>query len=116
WRGVEADLAKEQMILEACRVSAEDCPSNAAQFLRLIKAIKSKSGRAQLEEANRGVNMAIRYVSDLAQWGEIDRWSAPLTTFGSAKGDCEDYAIAKYVALREAGYPKDQLRLLLVRD
>jgi predicted transglutaminase-like cysteine proteinase len=69
-----------------------------------------------LDEANRAVNMAIRYVSDYAQHGEADRWSAPLATFATAKGDCEDYAIAKYVALREAGFPHEQLRLVLVRD
>jgi len=116
WRGVEADMAKEQTVLDRCREDAESCPSYAAQFLRLIDAVKSKSGRARLEEANRAVNTAIRYVSDFAQFGEADRWSAPLATFATAKGDCEDYAIAKYVALREAGFPREELRLVLVRD
>ncbi len=116
WRGLEADMAKDEIVLDRCRSGAEGCPSHAAQFLRLIDAVKSKSGRAQLEEANQGVNMAIRYVSDLAQFGELDRWSAPLDSFATAKGDCEDYAIAKYVALREAGFPENELRLLLVRD
>jgi predicted transglutaminase-like cysteine proteinase len=116
WEGVEADIAREKLVLDRCRDDAETCPSYAAQFLRLINAVKSKSGRAQLEEANQGVNAAIHYVSDLAQFGELDRWSAPLATFMSAKGDCEDYAIAKYVALREAGSPEGELRLLLGRD
>jgi predicted transglutaminase-like cysteine proteinase len=116
WRGVEADMAKEQTVLDRCREDAESCPSYAAQFLRLIDAVKSKSGRARLDEANRAVNAAIRYVSDYAQFGEADRWSAPLATFATAKGDCEDYAIAKYVALREAGFPQEELRLVLVRD
>jgi predicted transglutaminase-like cysteine proteinase len=116
WRGVEADIAKEQTVLDRCRADAESCPSYAAQFLRLIEAVKSKSGRARLDEANRAVNAAIRYVSDLSQHGELDRWSAPLATFATAKGDCEDYAIAKYVALREAGFPQEDLRVVLVRD
>ena len=116
WEGVEADMAREKLVLEACRDNAETCPSYAAQFLRLIKAVKSKSGRAQLEEANLGVNAAIHYVSDLAQFGELDRWSTPLASFATTKGDCEDYAIAKYVALREAGFPQGELRLLLGRD
>jgi predicted transglutaminase-like cysteine proteinase len=116
WRGIEADLVREQAVLDKCRSDAESCPSHAAQFLRLIGAVKSKSGRARLEEANRAVNTAIRYVSDMIQHGEADRWSAPLATFATAKGDCEDYAIAKYVALREAGFPQDELRLVLVRD
>ena len=116
WRGVEADMAKEQAVLDRCRADAKSCPAYAAQFLRLIDAVKSKSGRARLEEANRAVNAAIRYVSDYAQFGEADRWSAPLATFATAKGDCEDYAIAKYAALREAGFPEGELRVVLVRD
>ena len=116
WRGIEADIAKEHTILEHCRTNPEGCPSNAAQFLRLISAVKAKSGRGQLDEANRAVNMAVRYVSDFAQHGEADRWSAPLATIATAKGDCEDYAIAKYVALTEAGFPRGDLQLVLVRD
>jgi predicted transglutaminase-like cysteine proteinase len=116
WRGVEADITKEKEILARCETDMENCPSHAAQFTRLIKAIKSRSGREQLDEANRGVNTAIHYVSDTALHGEVDRWSAPLATFAAARGDCEDYAIAKYVALREAGFPVDDMRLVLVRD
>jgi predicted transglutaminase-like cysteine proteinase len=116
WRGLQSDIIKEEKVLERCRADAGDCPSYAAQFLRLINAIKSKSGRSQLEEANRGVNAAIRFVSDYAQYGEADRWSAPLATFATAKGDCEDYAFAKYVALRAAGFPSDDLRVIMGRD
>jgi predicted transglutaminase-like cysteine proteinase len=116
WRGIESDITKEQAVLDRCRTDAGSCPSYAAQFLRLINAVKAQSGRGQLEEANRAVNVAIRYVSDFAQHGEADRWSAPLASFATGKGDCEDYAIAKYVALTEAGFPHEELRLVLVRD
>jgi predicted transglutaminase-like cysteine proteinase len=116
WRGVEAAIATEQTVLDRCRADARDCPSYAAQFLRLINAVSAKSGREKLEEANRAVNQAIRYVSDYAQHGEADRWSTPLATFATAKGDCEDYAIAKYVALTAAGFSRDDLQLVLVRD
>ena len=43
-----------------------------------------------------------------------DIWASPLMTFGSGAGDCEDYAIAKYVALREAGMASADLRLVVV--
>src|SRR3954451_24022444 len=36
WRGVEADISREETILQGCREHAEGCPSYAAQFLRLI--------------------------------------------------------------------------------
>jgi predicted transglutaminase-like cysteine proteinase len=116
WRGIESDLTKERAVLDRCRESAEGCPSNAAQFLRLIKVVKAKSGRDQLDEVNRAVNVAIRYVSDYAQHGEADRWSTPLASFATGKGDCEDYAVAKYVALTEAGFSREDLQLVLVRD
>jgi len=116
WRGVESDIIKDKLILDRCWAHTETCPSDAMQFLLLINAVTSKSGRAQLDEANRAVNAAIRYVTDLVQYGEADRWSAPFETFATGKGDCEDYAIAKYVALQESGFPPDDLRLVLVRD
>lgn len=116
WRSVESDLAKEHSVLERCHSNIDACPPHAAQFLRLIRAVGAKSGRDRLDEANRAVNQAIRYTTDFAQHGEADRWSAPLATFATGKGDCEDYAIAKYVALSEAGFPRDDLRLVLVRD
>jgi predicted transglutaminase-like cysteine proteinase len=116
WTGVEADIAQEQVILDQCRLDLASCPAHAMRFLQLIDGVTSRTGRAQLNEANRAVNAAILYVSDLVQHGEADRWSAPLATFATAKGDCEDYAIAKYVALRESGFPRDDMRLVLVRD
>lgn len=116
WRGIEAAMVRERAVLEQCRTDAAACPPNAAQFLRLINTVKSKAGRTRLEEANRSVNMAIRYVNDYAQHGEADRWTAPLDTFATARGDCEDYAIAKYMALTEAGISRDELQIVLVRD
>jgi predicted transglutaminase-like cysteine proteinase len=116
WRGIEAGMAQEQAVLDHCRADAGDCPAHVAQFLRLVNAVGAKSGRDKLDEANRGINAAIRYASDLSQHGEPDRWSTPLATFASAKGDCEDYAIAKYVALSAAGFPRNDLQLVLVRD
>jgi predicted transglutaminase-like cysteine proteinase len=50
----------------------------------------------------------------LVQHGVPDLWSSPLVTFTSGQGDCEDYAIAKLVALRELGFADDDLRLLVV--
>ena len=39
-----------------------------------------------------------------------------LQTLASEAGDCEDYAIVKYVALRELGILPDDLRLIIVQD
>ena len=85
-----------------------------------MKEAREHEGRVRLNFVNQRVNNAIRYTSDMTQWGTPDEWSAPLAagkgSFDTGLGDCEDYAIAKYVALRAAGVPAKQLRVLLVRD
>jgi predicted transglutaminase-like cysteine proteinase len=115
WRDLEADLRNEAEILDYCR-DHDLCPPAVQKLLEIIAEGRARSGRARIGVINRAVNMAIRPTSDFAQWGVPDHWSAPLETFATARGDCEDYAIAKYVALREAGIAEDDIRLLVVRD
>ena len=116
WNGVEADIRTENDILERCRASAEQCPAAARSFLAIVAQGRARTGRARIGIINRAINLAIRPMSDLAQWGVIDRWSAPLDTLTTGLGDCEDYAIAKYMALTEAGVAADDVRLVIVRD
>ena len=68
----------------------------------------------QLIQVNRHVNET-RYIQDVANWGESDRWAAPAEFFARG-GDCEDYAIAKYFALRELGVPSERLRIVVLHD
>ena len=117
WRGVEAQIREDAKVMLQCRVAPERCPSPAARrFNMIVQESSGRNGRAKIEVVNRAINAAIKYTSDLAQHGVPDQWSAPLASLASGRGDCEDYAIAKYVALREAGVAVRDLRLLLVRD
>jgi predicted transglutaminase-like cysteine proteinase len=116
WKGVEADIQAENDILSRCRASEELCPAAARKFLAIIAQGRAQTGRARIGIINRAINLAIRPMSDLDQWGVIDRWSAPLETFTTGLGDCEDYAIAKYVALTQAGVAAEDVRLVVVRD
>jgi predicted transglutaminase-like cysteine proteinase len=116
WNDLVADVHNEGEILARCRTDAAHCPPAAKKFLDVIADGRAHDGRARIGVINRDINMAIRPTSDLAQWGVADRWSAPLATLASGRGDCEDYAIAKYVALREAGLPESDVRLVIVRD
>jgi predicted transglutaminase-like cysteine proteinase len=50
--------------------------------------------------------------SDMNIWGVEDYWATPLETMGMGKGDCNDWAIAKYYSLRIAGIDDDSLRLI----
>ncbi len=116
WRAVEQDIAKDTASLAACPDDASKCDEATQRFGNMIGDVRGRTGRARIEAANRLVNGAIRYTSDLVQHGVLDQWSAPLATLASGRGDCEDYAIAKYVLLRESGVPQGDLRILLGRD
>jgi predicted transglutaminase-like cysteine proteinase len=117
WKGVEHKLEDEMVQLALCDGDRERCVSPAAlQFLAIVDTARAREGRARFGEINRAINLAIRPMSDLAQYGSIDVWSSPLATFASGAGDCEDYAIAKFVALRMAGIAAADLRLVILRD
>ncbi|MDP2560339.1 transglutaminase-like cysteine peptidase [Psychrobium sp. 1_MG-2023] len=44
-------------------------------------------------------NKEIAYQDDLPLWGKKGYWASPFETIGRSKGDCEDYAIAKFSRL-----------------
>lgn len=116
WNDLVAEVRSESEVLSQCRSDAAHCPAAAKKFLDVIADGRAHDGRARVGVINRDINLAIRPTSDLSQWGIADRWSAPLATLASGRGDCEDYAIAKYVALREAGVAESDVRLIIVRD
>src|ERR1700722_15993706 len=117
WLGVERKLDDERVQLALCDGDRERCASPAAlQLLAIVDGARARDGRARLGEINRAINLAIRPMSDLAQYGEIDVWTSPLVTFAHGAGDCEDYAIAKFVALRLAGVAASDLRIVIMRD
>jgi predicted transglutaminase-like cysteine proteinase len=117
WLGVQRRLDDEMVQLALCEGDRDGCASPAAlKFLDIVDAARSRDGRARLGEINRAINLAIRPISDLAQHGQIDVWTSPLATLARGGGDCEDYAIAKFVALRRAGLAPEDLRIVVLRD
>jgi len=116
WHSLQRRLDDDLVQLALCEGDRERCVSPAAlQFLAIVDAARLREGRARLGEVNRAINLAVHPVSDLAQYGQVDFWAAPLATL-TRGGDCEDYAIAKLVALRLAGIAPDNLRIVIMRD
>jgi len=116
WKRLEAQIQADNQILDHCRDDLPSCPPAARRFLAIIDDGRAQNGRARIGVINREINLAIIPTSDLAQWGVADHWSAPLETFTTGRGDCEDYAIAKYVALRRAGVATEDVRFIIVRN
>ncbi|MCA6109250.1 transglutaminase-like cysteine peptidase [Bradyrhizobium cenepequi] len=117
WLGLQRRLADDLVQLALCEGDREGCISPAAlKFLAVVDDAKTRAGRPRLGEVNRAVNLAIRPADDLVQYGAIDVWASPLMTFARGAGDCEDYAIAKFVALRLAGMAPEDLRIVIMHD
>jgi predicted transglutaminase-like cysteine proteinase len=115
WQAIEAEIEQEASVLAHCRTE-QACPAPARDLLNIIAEGAGRSGLARVGLINRAVNLAIRPTSDEAQWGVADRWSPPFETLNTRRGDCEDYAILKYVALLEAGLPRDDVKIVVLRN
>lgn len=85
-----------------------------ARWNKLRETLKD----APLMEQAKGVNKFFNqwpYKTDLEVWGVEDYWATP-REFLLNSGDCEDYAISKYYALRDLGVPKEKLRVVALKD
>jgi predicted transglutaminase-like cysteine proteinase len=69
----------------------------------------------KLVRVNDFINGHIFFEDDISVWGQSDYWATPLETIGQGRGDCEDFAIIKYISLRLAGVPSARLRLVYAK-
>lgn len=83
-------------------------------WLRLKQQLAGKSDMEKLKGVNRFFNKW-PYRLDRANYGRRDYWATP-AEFLKKSGDCEDYSIAKYYALKELGFKTSQLRIVAVKD
>jgi predicted transglutaminase-like cysteine proteinase len=81
----------------------------------LLAASTSLGNEAKLKQVNDFFNRNIVFDDDINSWQQSDYWSTPLETIGRGRGDCEDFAIAKYYSLLIAGIPVNQMRLIYVK-
>jgi predicted transglutaminase-like cysteine proteinase len=117
WAGVERQLDDEALVLVLCQEDRARCASPAARKLvGIIDDAMAQQGRARLGHVNRAINLAVRAGKDIDLYGQDDVWRSPLALLETGAGDCEDYAIAKFVALHAAGVAAEDLRLVILRD
>lgn len=73
------------------------------------------SDKEKLAQVNDFFNRNIQFDSDINLWKQPDFWATPGETLGLGAGDCEDFTIIKYFALKALGIPIQKLRLTYVR-
>lgn len=93
-------------------------PSAAATVRAWRQVIAESQGMAEtdkLSAANTFFNRRIFYEVDAIVWRQTDYWASPLELMGRGEGDCEDFAIAKYMTLLLMGVSESKLRMVYVK-
>ncbi|OHC79461.1 MAG: hypothetical protein A3G18_02665 [Rhodospirillales bacterium RIFCSPLOWO2_12_FULL_58_28] len=112
--------ALERYSKEVAEKNKGDCKTaklNKCHFQEwevFLESIRGKDQMTQINEVNRVMNKA-KYIADETNWGEKDYWASP-GEFMARFGDCEDYAISKYMSLKVLGFKQDQIRVVAVKD
>lgn len=84
------------------------------KWMAFLDGLKDKDVATKVREVNTYMNRA-PYITDNQNWGTKDYWSSP-GEFMAKFGDCEDYAIAKYMSLRHLGFKESEMRVVAVKD
>ena len=93
---------------------SESLPQELQGLKVNLQAFEGQSLASMARGVNRLIN-ARPYITDSRNWGQSDYWATPLE-FLQRGGDCEDFAITKYVALKMLGVPEERLRIAIVQD
>lgn len=57
----------------------------------------------------------VRYLSDIQNYNVSDYWATPKEFFRN-RGDCEDYAITKYLSLKKTGFSINNMKIVVLMD
>lgn len=83
-------------------------------LVKLMNSLKNATSKEKLFKVNFFFNQ-VTYQSDLKTWGVKDYWATRMEFLGKDRGDCEDYAIAKYFTLKQLGIPEKKMYLTYVK-
>lgn len=83
-------------------------------LVKLMNSLKNAPNQEKLKEVNDFFNR-VPYQSDMKTWGVHDYWATRMEFLGKDRGDCEDYATAKYFTLKQLGIPESKMFLSYVK-
>lgn len=114
WTGVLERYFEEKGKVGGSCASREFNSCHYNVWKTFTESVRNLPQDRQLEEVNRFFNDH-PYITDPINWGVADYWETP-GQFFTKNGDCEDYAIAKYMTLRNLGWPMEKMRVVILQD
>jgi predicted transglutaminase-like cysteine proteinase len=97
------EFLKDQVLLDkkeflfCIEHDPSSCPEVSA-LMKIVEEARQNQGKALLAHLNRSINLMIKGVPAM--------WRGPLEVLKMRSGDCKSYSIAKYAAVRAAGFPR----------
>lgn len=115
WRDVLGKIDKEEAYFNSCDKDLKSCKNeHLSAWREFLAQAKFKPKDQLLKEVNKFIN-TWPYIEDAKNWKKSDYWASPIE-FLDKSGDCEDYAIIKYVTLKELGFKSENMRIVVVMD
>lgn len=105
-----ADSKKNDFIKEY----GEFAQKRLSSLLSLMEELKDKEEIEKVVEINKFFNQ-LQYATDLRIWKTNDYWASRLEFIGKGAGDCEDYAVAKFLTMAQLGVPQKKIFLTYVK-
>ncbi len=102
----------QQLAMERYGQRAAD---HVVAWRKLMDDSRALSEQEKLSAVNTFFNRRMLFENDIVIWRQNDYWATPLEFFGQGAGDCEDFAIAKYMSLLMVGVPAEKIRMIYVR-
>lgn len=105
----------DQLIQQAKLNHGDEAAARIQRWQQLFVELANETEGVKLSRVNQFFNNEIPFVSDSKHWNQEDYWATPYEALVTNGGDCEDYVIAKYHALRELGVDMHKLRITYVK-
>jgi predicted transglutaminase-like cysteine proteinase len=103
-----------EMMAQIEKTYGPEARKRVEMWLKLLKTEANVPEADKLNYVNLFVNQ-VQFVDDIIHWHKADYWATPVETLASNGGDCEDFAIAKYMSLKAMGVPEEKLRMTYVK-
>ena len=109
-----ADFADDSLIQKVEKKYNKFAKNRFVTLNKLLKKLETSDTKTKLEKINDFFN-GVKYGDDKDIYGIADYWASPYEFLAKDKGDCEDYVIAKYFALKHLGIPTSKMFLSYVK-
>ena len=109
-----SDFANDSLMTKVERKYGTFAKNRFVALNKLLKKLENNDIKSKLEKVNDFFN-SVPYASDKSIYGTNDYWATPYELLSRDKADCEDYAIAKFFALKHLGIPTSKMFLSYVK-